>query len=407
MSYTFADTGDNVYYDVTITNIETIDQNPPSLYFNETRNTPFVYDPESYYLSIIRFTLDTPTLPVFIPVIQPNQGDRDLTIYSVTLSWTNPVAPFQPFVKQTFIKFIPQITASSVIVPAPPSQTSDGLQNNETGYYEILNYQYWIQLINNAFTKCYNDLAVDVATAGLTLPSPNAPSLSWDTTTDTAILTAENQGYNPTNPTLPVPPAPPAPYNPIEIYMNPALYQLFSSFPVLVKGVVGIPDGKNIQLIMDGFGGANIVQFPPTAPSASQYPALQIVQEYSTIALWTPITSIVFTSNTLPVVPANISSPLLFLNGAVYNNGGNNSNISQIITDFVSDTGIYKPNIVYTPSAQYRLINLVGNTPIYNLDLNVYWKSRTGKLFPFKLSSGSTATIKMLFTRKGTGGSTS
>jgi hypothetical protein len=398
MSYTFADTGDNVYYDVTITNIETIDQNPPSLYFNETRNTPFIYDPESYYLSIIRFTLDTPTLPVFIPVIQPNQGNRDLTIYSVTLSWTNPVSPFQVFNQQTFITFIPQITSASVIVPAPPSQTADGLQNNETGYYEILNYQYWIQLINTAFTDCYNDLDLQVTTAGLTLPSPNAPSLSWDTTTDTAILSAEVVGYAQTGT---------APYNPIEIYMNPALYQLFSSFPVLVKGTIGIANGKNIQLIMDGFGGANIVQFPPTALPANQYEALQIVQEYSTIALWTPITSIVFTSNTLPVVPANISSPLLFLNGAVYNNGGNNSNISQIITDFVSDTGVYKPNIVYTPSAQYRLINLVGNTPIYNLDLNVYWKSRTGKLFPFKLSSGSTATIKMLFTRKGTGGSTS
>ena len=86
MSFTYQDTGDNVYYDVVITNLETIDQNPPTLYFNETRNTPFVYDPESYYLSIIRFTLDTPTLPIFIPVIQPNQPDRDLTIYSVTLS---------------------------------------------------------------------------------------------------------------------------------------------------------------------------------------------------------------------------------------------------------------------------------------------------------------------------------
>jgi hypothetical protein len=398
MSYTFADTGDNVYYDVTITNIETIDQNPPSLYFNETRNTPFIYDPESYYLSIIRFTLDTPTLPVFIPVIQPNQSDRDLTIYSVTLSWTNPVAPFQVFNQQTFIQYAPQLLGQSIIVPAPPSQTDDGLQNNNTGYYEIINYQYWIQLINNAFTDCYNDLATQVTTAGLALPSTHAPSLAWDTTTDTAILTAEQVGYSPTGV---------APYNPIEIYMNPALYQLFSSFPVIIKGSVGIANGKNCQLIMDGFGGANVVKFPPTAPAGSQYDALQIVQEYSTIALWTPITSIVFTSNTLPVVPANISSPLLFLNGAVYNNGGNNANISQIITDFVSDTGVYKPNIVYTPSAQYRLINLVGNTPIYNLDLNVYWKSRTGKLFPFKLSSGSTATIKMLFTRKGMGGSTS
>jgi len=392
MSFTFQDTADNVYYDVTITNLETINRNPPSLYFNETRNTPFVYDPESYYLSIIRFTLDTPTLPVFIPIIQPNQSNLNLTIYSVTLSWTDPISGVT-FNQQTFVNFITQI--ENAVVPAPPSQTTDGLQNNNTGYYEILNYQFWIQLINNTFTTCFNDLNTQVVGAGLTLPSQNAPSMSWDTTTNCAILTADVLGYDNNL------------ADPIEIYMNPAMYQIFSSFPVLIKGAVGITNGKNIQLIMDGFGGANIVKFPPTAPSISQYDALQIVQEYSTIALWTPITSIVFTSNTLPVVPANISSPLLFINGEVYNNGGNNSNISQVVTDFVSDNGIYKPNIVYTPSAQYRLINLVGNTPIYNLDLNVYWKSRTGVLQPFKLSSGSTATIKLLFTRKGTGGSSS
>jgi len=392
MSFTFQDTADNVYYDVTITNLETINRNPPSLYFNETRNTPFVYDPESYYLSIIRFTLDTPTLPVFIPVIQPNQSNVNLTIYSVTLSWTDPVS-LVTFNQQTFVEFIPQL--QGVVIPAPPSQTTDGLQNNTTGYYEIINYQYWIELINNTFTTCFTDLNAQVVSAGLVLPSTHEPTMSWDTTSNSAVLTAEQVGYDNTL------------ANPIGIYMNPAMYQIFSSFPVLVLGSVGVTNGKNIQLIMNGFGGANVVIFPPTAPVIDQYSALQIVQEYSTIALWTPITSIVFTSNTLPVVPANISSPLLFINGEVYNNGGNNSNISQVVTDFVSDTGIYKPNIVYTPSAQYRLINLVGNTPIYNLDLNVYWKSRTGVLQPFKLSSGSTATIKLLFTRKGTGGSSS
>lgn len=392
MSFTFQDTPDNVYYDVTITNLETINRNPPSLYFNETRNTPFVLDPESYYLSIIRFTLDTPTLPVFIPVIQPNQGNRDLTIYSLTLSYTDPVSGIT-YDQQEFVIFIPQI--QDVVIPAPPSQTTDGLQNNNTGYYEIVNYQYWIQLINNTFNTAFTALNAQVVAGGGVLPTTHAPSMSWDTTTNTAILSADVLGYS--NQLA----------NPIEIYMNPALFQIFSSFTCIVKGSVGVSNGKNILFVMDGFGGANIVKFPPTAPPASQYDALQIVQEYSTIALWTPITSIVFTSNTLPVVPANISSPLLFINGEVYNNGGNNSNISQVVTDFVSDDGIYKPNIVYTPTAQYRLINLVGNTPIYNLDLNVYWKSRTGVLQPFKLSSGSTATIKLLFTRKGSGGSTS
>lgn len=390
MSFTFQDTPDLVYYDVTITNLEGIDSVPPVLYFNETRNSPFILDPESYYLSIVRFTLDTPSLPVFQPEIVPNQSNRDLTIYTVTLSWTNPVAPFQTFNQQQPVIWSPQIESSPP--PAPPSQTSNKLQNNATGYYETLNYQYWIFLVNQTFLTCFANLNAQVTGAGLVLPTIHAPSLAWDTTNNLAIMTADVAGYNTSN------------ANHIGIYFNPAMFQLFSSFPCFIKSYLTVTAGKNVQIQPLGFGGANIVDFPPSAPVASQYKAYQIVQEYSTVALWTPITSVVFTSNTLPIVPNNISAPLLFINGQVYNNGGNNSNISQVITDFVSDTGIYKPNIVYTPTAQYRLVNLVGNTPIYNLDINVFWKDRVGVLQPFRLTSGSTATIKILFQRKNPSG---
>jgi len=385
MSFTFQDTPDLVYYDVTITNLEGIDSVPPVLYFNETRNSPFILDPESYYLSIVRFTLDTPSLPVFQPEIVPNQSNRDLTIYTITLSWTDPVGGVT-FNQQQPIIWSPQIESSPP--PAPPSQTSTGLQNNSTGYYEVLNYQYWIYLINQTFLTCFNNLNAQVTGAGLVLPTTHAPSMSWDTTNFLAIMSADVAGYNTS-----------ASSN-IGIYFNPAMFQLFSSFPCFIKSYVTATAGKNVQIQPLGFGGANIVDFPPSAAPASQYKAYQIVQEYSTVSLWTPITSVVFTSNTLPIVPNNISAPLLFINGQVYNNGGNNSNISQVITDFVSDTGIYKPNIVYTPTAQYRLVNLVGNTPVYNLDINVFWKDRVGVLQPFRLTSGSTATIKILFTRK-------
>lgn len=385
MSFTFQDTPDLVYYDVNITNLQGVDTLPPVLYFNETRNTPFVYDPESYYLSIVRFTLDTPSLPIFVPEIVPNQSNRDLTIYTVSLSWTDPVGG-ATFNQQQPIIWSPQLKFTTP--PAPPSANTNGLQNNSTGYYEALNYQYVIALVNQTYATCFANLNAQVVGAGLVLPTTHAPVLSWDTTNNIAIMNADVAGYNTTV------------ANHISIYMNPALFQLFSSFPVIIETYASAVAGKNVQIQPLAFGGANIVAFPPSAPPISQYDAYQIVQEYSTIALWTPITSVVFTSNTLPIVPNNISAPLLFFNGTIFNGGGNNSNISQVITDFVSNDGIYKPNIVYTPTAQYRLVNLVGNTPIYNLDVNVFWKDRTGVLQPFRLTSGSSATIKILFTRK-------
>lgn len=388
MSFTTRDTPNKVYYDVVISNLQNTATAPPVLYFNETRNTPFVLDPESYYLSIVRFTLDTNTLPIITPEIQPTPNSNvNLTVYSITLEWTNPVAPFQNFVQQSFVIFTPQ--NKQAIVPAPPSQTTSGLQNSETGYYDIYNYQYWILLINQTFVTCFNALNAQVVAAGLALPSTYAPTLSWDTQQNIAILSADQAGYNDLT------------SNYIKIYFNAPLFNLFSSFPFIVESTDVTANGKNARIIMSGFGGANVVPFPPVSPV---YTALQIVQEYSTIALWTPITSIVFTSNTLPISSNQVSAPLLYFNGQRYQSGGNNSNISQIITDFVANDGVYKPNIVYLPSAQYRLVNLVGNTPLYNLDIAVFYKNRVGELIPVRLGSGGSATVKILFTRIGSEG---
>lgn len=376
-------TPDKLYYDITITNLQTRTTPPPVAYFNESRNTPFVYKPEDYYFSIIRFTLDTPTLPIFTPDIEPYQGDKDKTIYSFTLQWTNPIAPFQTFTQQTFVNFIPQ--DKEAVVPRPPNGTVNGLQNNSTGYYNIYNYQYWIYLCNLTFTQCFNDLNAQVVGAGLTLPTTNAPVLNFDTQNDIAILIADQTGYDTTSSDY------------IKIFFNPAMYQLFSSFPVIINNLTSPTLGINLQIDTNTFGGSSLVQYPPVSPT---YTAIQVFQEYSTVALWTPITSIVFCSNTLPIVPNQVSAPLLFYDGRIITNG-NNSNIAQVITDFVSDTGIYKPNIVYNPQAEYRLIELQGNRPLTNVDVSIFWKNRLGELTPFRLSSGSTATIKILFTKKG------
>jgi len=384
MSFTQHSQADKIYYDVVITNVETVTKPPPTLYFNETRNSPFLQNPQDYYISIIRFTLDTPTLPIFIPEIQPNQGNLNLTIYSVSLNWTDPLTSIN-YVQSEYVIYSPQ--NNSAVVPLAPNQYSSGLQNNSTGYYNIFTFQYWIYLINNTFTTCFNNLVAQLP-LGTSLPTTNAPILTFDTNSQIAILNCDVLGYNYTS------------SNYIEIYMNPALFQLFSSFPFTINTFNSVANNLNVLIQTNTFGGANEIPFPPINPT---YTAIQVIQEYSTIALWSPITSVVFCSQTLPIVPTQISAPSVFIDGVTYTNG-NNAVVSQIITDFVSDNGFYKPNIVYNPSAQYRLIDLQGNRPLANLDIEVYWKDRIGALQPFLLGSGCTATIKILFTKKHSGG---
>jgi hypothetical protein len=182
----------------------------------------------------------------------------------------------------------------------------------------------------------------------------------------------------------------------LEIFFNTPLGQLFSSFPVLITAV-NSPQGLNAQLITNSYQDTNVIRYPPYLPT---YDAIQVFQEFSTIALWCPITAIVFTSNTLPVVSNQVSTPVIYNNGLQIGNNGNNALINQVITDFVSNDAVYKPQLVYEPSAQFRFIQLLSNRPLNTFDLQVYWKDRYGTLIPFYLGSGGTATIKVLFTKK-------
>ena len=379
---------DKLYFDIQIQNLNNIDQLPSVLSFIETRNTPLLLNPEDYYLSVVRFNLDTPTLPIFTPSIQFNSANRNLTIYSVTLEWINPVAPFQNFSIQTFITFAPQDLAS--VLPVPPSATTNKLQDNSTGYYYIYNYQYWIFLINTAFTTCFNALNVAVVAAGLVLPTTHAPVMTFDTQLNIAILNCDLLGYNDTA------------ANKINIYFNRPMYQIFSSFPVYLESQTATL-GRNLQIQTNTFGNTTVVGFPFYLPT---YNAIQVFQEYSTVALWTPVKSIVFCSSTLPIVATQVSAPIEIVNGNVIGANGNNSNQSPIISDFLADGGIYKPQLIYEPSAQYRLVSMTGNRPIYTIDINVYWKDVFTNLIPFRLSAGSGASIKILFTKRYTEGGT-
>ena len=63
----------HIYYDMSIINND--GQNPSlpvAFSYKETRSNDFLLCPQDYYMSIVRFNLQTPTLPVFIPQINVN-----------------------------------------------------------------------------------------------------------------------------------------------------------------------------------------------------------------------------------------------------------------------------------------------------------------------------------------------
>jgi hypothetical protein len=181
--------------------------------------------------------------------------------------------------------------------------------------------------------------------------------------------------------------------------MNAPLFNLFNSFPSIYLGYVEVLQGKNFQLLVVNIGSTNLQPITP-ANGDPPYTAICVYQEYSTIPQWSPVTAFVFTSNTLPIQSNQVSTPLVYNNGSQLQFGGNNSDIANIITDLVSDGGQYRPNLVYHPTAQYRYVTLYGNRPLFNLDLQIFFRLKTGELVPFRIGSGESVTIKIAFIKK-------
>ena len=368
-----------IYYDIQITNIENSSTQPPILYFNESRNIPFINVPEDYYMSIIRFTLDTQTLPIFIPTIQTNlllnpTLNLNKTIYSFQFSYGG----FNS--GEIFIEWSPQ----NSFLEIPPLVTSGNIsvQDITTGYYDCYTFEYFINLINQQMETAFN--AFKASVVGFPVDAVY-PIIAWDGSQNIARIILEKSFLN-SNPT------------PIFLFFNSALYNLFGSFNAVRNGYT-ITNGKNFQILVIDYGGFNSYQLTDFITGVT-YDVIEIIQEYSTISAWSPISSIVFTSNTMPIVSNQLSKPTVFVEGSSLGNYGNNSNFQQVITDLVTDTGFYKPSITYNPTAEYRLISMSGNQPLTNVDISVFFKTRVGQLVPFRLGSGGTCTLKILFTKK-------
>jgi hypothetical protein len=366
----------HVYYDLDIVNNDTTGSNPPpQLRFNEIRNSPYLSSPENYFMSVTRFSLQTPTLPVFIPQVMLGQADINKTIYSITMSYQ--VGP-TVIEYQQYIPYIP--TNLSQPLPSPPLT----FQDLTSDYYFVMTYQHWARMLNNTLTLCYNGLNAAVIAAGGVLPSPNAPFFEFDPQALLFILDADEVGYSSSL------------VSPIKIFVNSPLYTLLSSFQFTAFGYSGITNGKNYQFDIYNINNTNVLTLPT-------YNALQMYQEGSTCALLNPISALVFSTAMLPVQPSLVSVPKVFNSDSRLFNVGNNANIAPIMTDFqvpFSPTNTYKPSVEYQPGSEYRLIDMYGTSPLSALEMSVFWKDVYGGLHPFYLGAGCSATVKILFRRK-------
>jgi hypothetical protein len=223
-------------------------------------------------------------------------------------------------------------------------------------------------------------------TTNIVVPEVNPPKIYWENNSASAVLLAQLDYYNL------------AKADHYSIFMNTALNNLYNSFNATLETYnSGI--GANYRIYSSQtFGDINVVDLPDNDGNDDYY--IKMTQEYSTIMSWAPFSAIVFTSNTIPVLPNIVNPTLIYSNNQIVSSGSTGTNSESIITDLTSSDGQYRGGMTYVPSAEYRRITLFGNQPISNLDLNIYFRTKLGNLVPFRLSCGGSVMLKLGFFKK-------
>jgi hypothetical protein len=402
---------DTLYYNILVTNNNTgydasgntiVTKQDIPLVFNEARVQPYINCASEYFMSVMRFSLDSQNLPLFIaePIAGlPSNAVGIYTIYAVTIISAG-------------VEYKSNVwwTPQNKITQAPV--TADNYTSNPWWY--CYSYEYFINLINNAFAQCVLDGA----------PGP-APFLTYQNgiisiVGSKALYKTDIDGMSVAS----------------EVYMNTSLYNLFCSLPAIkkVEPVTNVANGfnENYQLLfVENPSGLTTIQVATdlTNPAVT-YTAIKSSCDFSPLATWNPIQSIVFTTSLLPVVPElnakpaiygssnNIYTTTLVPNGQQKNPDGSvtslytnstylnnqNAEVRTILFEFVAPATLngieYRPVINYAPVAEYRLVDLYDDKPINQLEISGFWKDRYGNLIPYLLPAGATASIKIMFRKK-------
>jgi hypothetical protein len=387
------------------------------------------------------------------PVQQINQ-----TTYSVAIPYkqTFQIGAGTPFTIEsapspTFIQWAPQ-NINTIIAPPPNRAPSvSNPQNYNARYYWCNTYDHWLTLVNQAINNALVAVYLDCfdptnssnkwLTNGGTVGNNPFPTFASFVAQQFAPYMTYSQNYftlygdvrafgenlgattytygtvTATNPQM-------------KLFFNNNMYGLFSNFPNLywnsvapLQGFLPVPSfftiptppGYVYEILFPNYNYTNILDLsgatpPHYVPTADRQVYWINKQEYTSIdTLWSPISSLVFTSSSLCVRPEATSAPLEVGTGTEGNvstsNPSSNSPFQNIITDIAlpmsNGAQDYRQFIYYAPTAQYRYSSFNTTQSINRVDIRVFWKNRfTNELFPIQMFNSSSVSIKMLFRKK-------
>ena len=348
----------HVYLNLDATNTS---KTPQPLVFNDMRNNPFIENADQYHVSIVRFSVMTgSSLPIFIPTMEYSAWDGtayenlNTTIYNLTLQYGS-INVTVPLVYNTTNRVSnPALLGSSI---------SNGYTNEN---YYIYYYQQVVDMVNQAFVSAFAQLGslISPTIANATIP----PLMQWDTQNNKAIILAELGKYDRNL------------MSPILIYFNTSLYELFSSTPADGVNTSELYKNYCLKFYNNTTNLRNVKYLNVTT-----YTMMQVFQEVSTVQLWSPVQNILFTTD-LPICPTNMSPPKNLSDPNGLTTTGENSLTNNVLTDIElaisGDNSQYRPYLLYNPTSEYRLFDIISGNNLNRIKLSCYWTDKYGNQIP-------------------------
>jgi hypothetical protein len=317
--------------------------------YNVTKTLPILDKPSNYFAAVVRFDVPLNSVPLFVIPIVPNQVNPNLTPFTFTIN-----------------------ASSTNVIYVPDNTYTAPIQNQQTQVITPYYYVYSFQNLINAFNTA---LAASYVAAG----SPGgagAPFFIFNPVTQllglvvsVAFITAG-----------------------ATIIINQALTNYLEGFELIFNVAT-----NTFQFVLKN-NGNNGFNLPGNTIAVASPPTWLIMsQEYTSMEYWLSLRKIVLISNTIPITFEYIPA---------FDTAGNPSAVATsipILTDFVpniEDAAQSRSIAVYNPTAQYRLIDMIGDSPLQTIDLRIYWQDKLGNYYPIFIEPFQQASVKIGFFRR-------
>ena len=363
----------NIYYDFTYRNkrgfdfsFDDAEGGLEDAVFNNTQNTVLIERPADYKLSCIRFEANTDNIPMLV-----TNDDYRIRLYYYPDNIFSEFIIFQRLSSPTG-KLRPIYTFGNLI-DAPPKVST---VPNDSDYGGIN------QCIRAAQTDLINQYeAIHGPGSWVTDGRPTTPPfITYDNSGFFTFYTdIQNYEGNP---------------NAVQLYISPPLKRLFEGM-TLSSNYNYYPYDQNQGYTQ--YGKPLFIIQPNNANIAILYPGTDPVisspQQYQSIESWWKVKRLILVSDTIGVRSETISTTDSDGRSIYYN----------ILTDFtiaLNTTGNSPATqLRYVPTAEYRILDIVNDQPLTNINLKVYTQDVDGKVSPLKLSPGDGFSGKLLFTK--------